>query len=392
MLRIFAVAAAGLLSVATPALAQSVPDPAAASAPASTAPAPQQSFRDMFFDKDDGKFDVSALLQRGGFMPMPVIITEPAVDGGLGLMAQFVTFPSGDPQAARRRTLGGAYTGNDSYGYGYFQSGRAFDKRLSYKAGIGRGQLTIATYPGDGDIPLEYTTSYKYGLFGSALWHLQDDRFSVGPILDFRRLDASIDVPGIPPGFEGDLSRTLQTGALGLGFHFDSRDNPVTPTRGLNAYVNAKFNSSAFGSDRNFDLYDLEGFYFHPLSADWRVGFMASINAASGDFPFYFAPSVTLRGVEADRYQGQWALSSELEVTRRLGDRWSVLVFAGYGQTRADNSRLFSDSGSIPAGGAGFRYRVARKLGIDAGIDVARSPDKTIFYIQFGHAWSRGMD
>jgi hypothetical protein len=44
------------------------------------------------------------------------------------------------------------------------------------------------------------------------------------------------------------------------------------------------------------------------------------------------------------------------------------------------------------AGGVGFRYRIARQLGLDVGIDVARGPEDAIYYIQFGHAWGRDMD
>jgi hypothetical protein len=37
--------------------------------------------------------------------------------------------------------------------------------------------------------------------------------------------------------------------------------------------------------------------------------------------------------------------------------------------------------------GAGFRYLVARRLGIYAGLDLARGPEDTVLYIQAGSAW-----
>jgi hypothetical protein len=42
---------------------------------------------------------------------------------------------------------------------------------------------------------------------------------------------------------------------------------------------------------------------------------------------------------------------------------------------------------SVHAGGFGFRYLIARVLGIQAGIDVARGPEKNAFYIVFGSSW-----
>ena len=91
-------------------------------------------------------------------------------------------------------------------------------------------------------------------------------RFSIGPLLDFRRLSSTLDIPGLPDEFTGDFSSHMQTAALGLGFHFDSRDNTLSPTTGTNAFLDGKFNREAFGSDREYDVYDLEAYNFRPLS------------------------------------------------------------------------------------------------------------------------------
>jgi len=50
-----------------------------------------ESFLNQFKDKDDGWFDASdwVLNNAVGFMPVPIIITEPAVGEGLGLAALF---------------------------------------------------------------------------------------------------------------------------------------------------------------------------------------------------------------------------------------------------------------------------------------------------------------
>ncbi|TPE46954.1 BamA/TamA family outer membrane protein [Amaricoccus solimangrovi] len=383
-----AVALAGLLTAWTAGAEETPPAPA-------PVPAPEPAFgwRDLFFDREDGAFDLSNLLQRGGFVPVPVIITEPAVDGGFGMVAQFVTFPDGDPRYATRRMLGGAKTGNGSYGYGYMQTGHMLDHQVRYQIGIGRGDLTIATYPGDGDRALTYTSAYDYAIVGSAYWHLPvDTRFSAGPRINFRRLETRLDTSEVFPALGRDIGRTTTLGAAGFGLHFDDRDNPVTPTRGLNAYVNADMYNSAFGSDRDFELYTAAGYYFRPLSEKLRFGLMGKLSTADSGVPFYLAPSVDLRGVEANRVQGQRALSAEAQLTRQLSDRWALDAFAGFGEAWAGDKTFFSDSGGIVTGGGGFRYRIASALGIDAGLDVAVGPEGPIVYIQFGSAWSRGMD
>ena len=58
----------------------------------------KQGFFAQFKDPEDGKFDMSKYLLENfaGFMPVPVIITEPAVDGGLGMAGIFFHTPKDD--------------------------------------------------------------------------------------------------------------------------------------------------------------------------------------------------------------------------------------------------------------------------------------------------------
>jgi hypothetical protein len=43
----------------------------------------------------------------------------------------------------------------------------------------------------------------------------------------------------------------------------------------------------------------------------------------------------------------------------------------------------------VSAGGAGFRYLIARRYGLHVGMDVAGGADDTVFYVIFGNAWLR---
>jgi len=368
--------------------------PPAPDAPASPAEAEpkKKGFFHRFFDEEDGQLDFSNFLAKGGFIPVPIIITEPAVDGGFGLAAAFITVPEDHPRWMTRRAAAAFKTGNGSYGYGYFQAGKAFQGRMDYKFGVGRGQITLDSFPAFAPQGIEYTNHFKYGILGSARWHLGDDRFSIGPLVDFRKLSSELNVTGLPPDFADHFNRTLKTGALGLGFHFDSRDNPLTPTKGTNAYVEGKFNRDAFGSDRDYEVYDAEAYTFGKISSSLRYGLKLEFDAIRGDFPVYFAPAIDLRGVQAMQYQGMNALNTEAEITWQLSRRWSLLAFGGVGASYAGSTRFYNDSGAVWAGGGGFRYRIARKLGLDAGLDLAYGPGGFTFYLQFGHAWSFGMD
>jgi hypothetical protein len=37
--------------------------------------------------------------------------------------------------------------------------------------------------------------------------------------------------------------------------------------------------------------------------------------------------------------------------------------------------------------GVGFRYMLARRMQLSLGIDIARGPEKTAWYISMGNAW-----
>lgn len=87
-----------------------------------------------FVDPIDGKIDASNYLSENvyGFLPVPIIITDPALDSGLGMVGLF--FHESEEDANKRiaalktsegatphlfppsvSALGGAYTGNDSW-------------------------------------------------------------------------------------------------------------------------------------------------------------------------------------------------------------------------------------------------------------------------------------
>jgi hemolysin activation/secretion protein len=99
-------------------------------------------------------------------------------------------------------------------------------------------------------------------------------------------------------------------------------------------------------------------------------------------------PYVMLRGVPAMQYQGEQAAESEVELRWQFHPRFSLVGFGGAGIARSDLSGD-DDDRSVGAGGAGFRYLIARTYGLHMGIDVAFGPEDPAIYVIFGSAWSR---
>ena len=90
--------------------------------------------------------------------------------------------------------------------------------------------------------------------------------------------------------------------------------------------------------------------------------------------------------------EGDGTSIDQLERLYQGSERWLDLIELyrrKLGLVEDDKRKFFSKSGHYATFGGGIRYRLARKLGMDVGIDVARGPEETIVYLQFGHAWSR---
>jgi hypothetical protein len=95
-----------------------------------------------------------------------------------------------------------------------------------------------------------------------------------------------------------------------------------------------------------------------------------------------------LRGLPAAQYQGQQVLTFETEHRFDITRRWSVVGFVGTGRSFSSYKYL-EDNNWYWAGGAGFRYLLARLFKLRMGVDIARGPDQFAYYIVFGHYWDR---
>ena len=87
------------------------------------------------------------------------------------------------------------------------------------------------------------------------------------------------------------------------------------------------------------------------------------------------------------RYQGESTVVGEAEYLWGVTPRWTMVFFGGIGYTTAINEFL-GESKTVGAGGLGFRYRLAKKYGLQAGVDVARGPEDTSIYLTVGSAWA----
>jgi hypothetical protein len=352
----------------------------AALALAIAAPAVAQE-RDIFTDPEDGAFDASAwLLDKKGFLPVPILITEPAIGYGGGAALLWFRESMGERQARGRLSppdiFGGvlAATENGTTLAGAFGMVTFAQEHWRWRGFIGRPDINLDFYTAD-------DASIGYNLEGWAttqqlMRRVGESENFVGARWNYIDFEARFDPSGAQPAVVG-AGREIRSSGLGLFFEHDSRDNFFTASRGWKGFVEGVFYSPDFGGDEEYQTYRAHIFAYFPVTNLLIVGARADVRAARGDVPFYQLPYIELRGIPALRYQDDETAVIEMELRWNVSPRWAVVAFAGHGEAGQ----------SASSWGIGFRRLVARRLGIYMGVDLAKGPEETAIYIQAGSAW-----
>ncbi|HVL00908.1 MAG TPA: BamA/TamA family outer membrane protein [Dongiaceae bacterium] len=353
-----------------------------------------------FIDPEDGAVDLSSwLLDRKGFLPVPIIITEPAVSYGGGLALMFINESIGDAVASGRETghivppdiYGAAAFGTENGTKGAAAGGMVnfLDDRYRWRGGVAHIDANLDFY-GKGQVLGSEDAHIGYNLEGFAsqqegMWRIGDSNtWLVGRwvYLDF---DSTFD---LPESLTRLSDSELQSRSSGLGFSVetDARDNIFTPNRGWTGSIDATFYDPDWGSDERFSAYRAHIFAYYPLTPDWIFGGRLDSRLVDGDAPFYQLPFIDLRGVPAARYQDEKTGIAETEVRWNATQRWALVGFVGAGRAWGSVDD-FSEAESIINKGGGFRYLIARALGLYVGLDYARGGEDEAFYIQVGNGW-----
>ncbi|TWI04975.1 surface antigen-like protein [Luteimonas cucumeris] len=360
----------------------------------------QSAHTSLFRDPQDGKFDMSNwLLHHRGFLPVPIIITDPALGFGGGVMLAFFHRPKGSsptrtgPDGKQEMItpnifgVGGMKTEYGSKGYGAGAMMHFDEDRWRYTGGIA-----------DADLNLDFYTSGRFFPVQSVAVNLQSK-------VSFQRVSRRIGEQDmflslawiymdIDPRLEvledrkhfTDLDFEQVSSGLGLGFEYDTRDNPFTPSLGYFGKVEGNFYLPAIGSDVKFQSYRGHGYGYWPLGTKLVLGGRVDMRAVEGDVPFYRLPYIDLRGVPSARYQDSHTGVLETELRWNMTPRWATIGFIGAGRAWGERAS-FDDASTAVSKGLGLRYLIARQMGLYVGADYAWGPEDQTVIIQVGSAW-----
>ena len=360
--------------------------------------AAQGFFTEKFIDPDDGWVDGSNFLLEYpyGVLPVPIVITEPAVGEGLGVAA--VMFHDADPRwegavvdSKGRGTprsvsaVAVASTNNDSKILGGGHFGHYRKDTIRYEALVGGADLNLKFYGlGSGS---ENSDGFKFNT--DALFISQQVAFRLGESDWFAGAEylysdvdiefkTGIDIPGLDSG-----TFDSKNAAAGLLVIYDSLSNSYTPASGIQSEIAYQRYDEKVGGDFNYNMLQLKNqVHFTPFER-WSIGLRLDGSFADGDIPFYGLPYIELRGIPALRYQGENVVTGEFQAAWAVHPRIQLLGFVGAGQAAQDRDDL-GDTNTEVAGGLGVRYMFVKALGMNVGLDFAKGPEDTTVYISFG--------
>jgi hypothetical protein len=375
---------AGLLCVVTSELAQAQQQPI--------------TFRDSL----DGAFDLSEfLLGPSGFIPIPALITEPALGGFGGALAPvFIrkVAPIIDsvhgkavvsPVAPDITGIGGFVTLNGSWGIVGGRSGTFVKRRIKYLLVGGYAHVNISFFR---QLPLVGEQEFQFNIqtfpvLARAMKRLGHSNWYIG--LEYIFLQSKVrsrnEREGLPE-FVRPIEINSRVSQPGIIAEYDGRDNVFSPDRGFKIHVDASRSDTHFGSDYNFWRINYFGYFYQPLRHNLIGSLRLDGQQVTGDPPFFLLPFVDLRGVAAARYQGKADILTEAELRWDFVPRWSAVLYGGAGKAFDDWSK-FGEAEWVYNYGTGFRYLIARKFKLRMGLDLARGPDTWAYYVVFGSGW-----
>jgi len=350
-----------------------------------------------FKDPQDGRFDTSRfLLDLDGFLPVPLVVTEPAIGYGGGAALLFFNRNApvpGDGGRAGRvvppdiTAAGGIRTENGTKAGAVGHLGFSRDGNWRYLGAVARASLNLdyfleAPLPGGAselgyNLEADFVVAEARRRLGQSDWHagLRYLRADTTSRFDLGR-------PGEVPA--RDLDVTLA--GLALVVEYDDRDSIFTPASGTRLQLQATDFGPRYGGDPSFRLFKAAVNSYAKPHRDVVLGGRLDFRGTSGDTPFYAVPFIELRGIPYLRYQGERVAVAELEARWNLDGRWSLVGFGGAGRASGRDGDLGS-ADTRWAGGVGVRYLLARAMGLHVGLDVARGPEEGAFYLVIGSAW-----
>lgn len=332
--------------------------------------------------------------RQKGVVPVPIIVTEPALGGfGGGLGIGYVHSNKRSFRKNTPATITGVFGGmslNKSWLYGMGHSQTLNNDHIRYLGYIFNSKVNMAFY--EEILSRTFSFDVNMNLWGTShkvLFRIKETNLFVGTKYTFAKTKNKLDLVTNHPKLDSLLSKVQNTsklGMLGVVVSYDSRDNTLSPNRGVDVALYYDYNATFFGGDQNFSMLEASCKYYFQVASSVYGGLRADGQFTGNNTPFYSKPYIELRGVPAMRYQGNMVFLTETQWRWVFYKNWSVLGFAGAAKALKEIED-FNDEKTVYNYGVGARYALNKIFGLRVGIDTAWSNDDFAWYISVGSSF-----
>ncbi|WP_231617131.1 BamA/TamA family outer membrane protein [Erwinia sorbitola] len=171
-------------------------------------------------------------------------------------------------------------------------------------------------------------------------------------------------------------------------FLYDTRDFPVNPTRGQQMNIRYTDYTPALGGDHHLTVWDMQYDLYHPINPTTLIAWDLYGRFAAGHVPWTMMGSLGdshhLRGYYEGRYRERNAMTTQLELRKKLSWRHGVVAWVGAGSMSSRPSEVI-DGRWLPSVGVGYRFEIKKRMNLrfDYGVGERSSG----FYFQIGEAF-----
>ncbi|MEA5459957.1 BamA/TamA family outer membrane protein [Arcicella sp. LKC2W] len=161
---------------------------------------------------------------------------------------------------------------------------------------------------------------------------------------------------------------------INISYLLDSRDNILTPSKGVFAQLTYSIHSKTTASSHAFNRWQFDARYFikpfkkrEDVLAFQGYGFLSS-----GDVPFnelaQMGGDMIMRGYFQGSFRDKNLLALQAEYRLQVLKRWGVVGFAGTGGI-SDAMGKFDLGNTKPSYGGGLRFKINRKENVNLRMD-----------------------
>ncbi len=202
-------------------------------------------------------------------------------------------------------------------------------------------------------------------------------RFYVGIKYRLVKMYNMSHISGISSLTTEDYKGSLSNG-LGPAFIYDSRDNILTPSKGMYfSLLNPNY-GGLLGSTHRFSGVEYDFRKFVRINSKQVLAFQTTGNFITGHPPFgmyaLLGSDMDMRGYYKGRYRDKDYMSIQAEYRRFLFWRIGVAAFAGVGSVNSTVGKLLTTVPKYSIGG-GIRLKLNRKENINLRMDYAFGSD-----------------